>query len=39
MICFRQDFITEETLVELQDNVQKIQSKISNFMNTLDSKK
>lgn len=37
IICFRQDYIKEETLIKLQDNVQKIQRKISNFIDKLNS--
>ncbi len=38
IICFRQGFIKEKTCVELQNDVQKIQSKISNFIDALGDK-
>ena len=35
-ICFRQNFINEETFLKLEDRVKALQSKISNFSETLD---
>lgn len=34
-VCFRQNFINEELFLKLEEQVQKLQSKIMNFMNTL----
>lgn len=39
IVCFRQGFIKEKIFHELQDKAQKIQSKISNFIDTLDYNK
>ncbi|GER58007.1 four helix bundle protein [Patiriisocius marinus] len=36
-ICLRQGFISEERFKILEDKVQAVQSKISNFMSTLDA--
>ncbi len=36
-ICFRQNFINEEIFLKLEDKVKALQSKISNFIETLDS--
>ncbi|MBK5213527.1 MAG: four helix bundle protein [Flavobacteriaceae bacterium] len=36
IICFRQNFLSEETFKILEDKVQALQSKISNFTDTLD---
>lgn len=38
IICSRQGFIKEKIFIELQDNVQKIQSKSSNFIDALGDK-
>ncbi|NRA93172.1 MAG: four helix bundle protein [Psychroserpens sp.] len=35
IICYRQNFIKENKFLELQNRIQKIQSKISNFIDTL----
>jgi four helix bundle protein len=35
-ICFRQNFINEESFLKLEGKVKALQSKISNFMDTLD---
>lgn len=37
IVCHRQQFIDEELFLKLEDQVLKLQSKVSNFMNTLDS--
>lgn len=34
--CYRQNFIEEELFLKLEDQVKKVQSKISNFMDSLD---
>lgn len=36
IICFRQNFISEELFLKLENKVQELQSKISNFTDTLD---
>ena len=38
IVCYRQKFIKEGLFLKLEDQVVKIQSKISNFMDTLDPK-
>ncbi len=38
IVCSRQDFIKEKIFQELEDKIQKNQSKISNCIDTLDSK-
>jgi len=35
IVCYRQQFINEEKFLQLEDTIQKIQSKITNFINTL----
>ncbi|MBV7269322.1 four helix bundle protein [Winogradskyella luteola] len=35
IICFRQNFIEENKFLDLQNKIQKIQSKISNFIDSL----
>ncbi len=35
IVCFRQNFIEENKFLELQNKTQKIQSKISNFIDSL----
>ncbi len=35
IVCYRQQFINEEKFLQLEDAIQKIQSKITNFINTL----
>ena len=37
IVCYRQKFISKELFLKLGDKVQALQSKISNFMDTLDS--
>lgn len=36
IVCSRQNFISKELFLKLEDKVQALQSKISNFMDTLD---
>lgn len=36
IVCSRQNFIAQELFIKLEDKVQALQSKISNFMDTLD---
>ncbi len=36
IVCLRQNFISQELFLKLEDKVQALQSKISNFMDTLD---
>ncbi len=36
MVCYRQGFISEELFLKLEDKVQALQSKISNFIDILD---
>ncbi|MEM0519108.1 four helix bundle protein [Aequorivita flava] len=36
MVCARQNFISKELFLRLEDKVQALQSKISNFIDTLD---
>ena len=36
IVCSRQNFISKELFLKLEDRVQALQSKISNFMDTLD---
>lgn len=37
IVCSRQNFVSQELFLKLEDKVQALQSKISNFMDTLDS--
>lgn len=39
IVCSRQNFISQESFLKLEDKVQALQSKISNFMDTLDANK
>ncbi|TXK73991.1 four helix bundle protein [Mesonia sp. HuA40] len=36
-VCYRQNFLSEESYLNLESKVQKLQSKISNFIDSLDS--
>jgi len=36
IVCSRQNFMSQESFLKLEDKVQALQSKISNFMDTLD---
>lgn len=37
-VCYRQNFLAEEKYLSLVNNAQKLQSKISNFIDSLESK-
>lgn len=36
LVCRQQNFVSEELFIELEETIQKLQSKISNFIDSLD---